>query len=366
MCTAQIKASLTYSSLKPAPTSYARIEKFQIVKTLSSGPACKVKLGKNVDTKQEYAIKVLKADMASPSSANSDPETNIHIQLTQEGHPNILSVVECLPNANYTKKNGFIKKVRAFVMEYVEEGNLYEYLKESGPLSEEVARTHFVNLINSVQYVHDHGIVHMNLRPENLLFNKDLELKITGFTFSNYAFAIESSEHFGLPKALDFSAPEVSGNKSLIGFPSDIFSCGAILFTMVTGRPPFGRASSQDVFFRLIMKHDFSSFWKNQERDGVTFSEELKTLINGMLAYDPAERLSVVEIMETSWFLGEKRSLSEIKKEFNEKRPLKKERKDFAIEKKNKESKAFFLLNQAKIGQIQSGFFAMHGIRLQR
>lgn len=103
---------------------------------------CRVKLGVNTETNQKVAIKILK-DVFNKFISN-EIET-----LSKINHPHIVNLVEFLPNVDYVKKNGTIKKVTAIVLELAPGGEVFEFLFRTGRFSEEVARFFFRNLIES-------------------------------------------------------------------------------------------------------------------------------------------------------------------------------------------------------------------------
>ncbi len=312
-----------------APTqSYAQLGSLQLIKTVKTGKSCTIKLGRDVVTQKQFAIKILKSDMASMLAPSLDYEAEIHAGITQGDHPNLLKQVNYFPNVEYTKKDGSTKRVYALISEFAEEGDLYDFLETHGPLSEESSRFYFEQLINAVEYLHHNEIAHMNLRLENLLLTHDLVLKIADFSFANFVnnndiLLSNSSTTTVFPKALDFSAPELVQKQHANYFINDLFACGIILFTLVVGYPPFCLASNKDFHYKLIMNQQFAAFWKQHEqRRGKPFSKEFKELINSMLAYESTERLTIAEIKSHPWYLNTKSSFHDIKETINNRRLL--------------------------------------------
>ena len=74
-----------------------------------------------------------------------------------------------------------------------------------------------------------------------------------------------------------------------IVFKVDIYAAGVVLFILIAGFPPFARPSTIDWWFKKLKEKNYDRFWTAHERN-VYFSEEAKTLIQGMLAFDPTER----------------------------------------------------------------------------
>mgnify|MGYP003576113764 CR=1 FL=1 len=302
-----------------APTqTHAQLGSLQLIKTIKTGKSCKIKLGRDVVTQKQFAIKILKSDMAPTLAPSLDYEAEIQAGITQGDHPNLLKQVNYFPNVEYTKKDGTTKRVYALVSEFAEEGDLYDYLETHGPLSEGTSRYYFEQLINAIEYLHNRGIAHMNLRLENLLLTHDLVLKLADFSFTNFVNnngSLLSTELFP-SKALDFSAPEFVQKQHTNYFINDLFACGIILFTLVVGYPPFSIASLKDFHYKLIINQQFNAFWKQHEqRRRKTFSNEFKELINSMLAFQSTERLTIAEIKSHPWYLNTKPSFHDIKEE---------------------------------------------------
>lgn len=302
---------------------FPRIANLELIKTLNYGISSKVKLGRDIATKQEYAVKIIKPDFQKRYLSSIEQEAKFLSALTKEGHPNIVKLIDYYPKADYIKKDGTIKKVFALVLELAEGGDLFECLKALENFREDIARTYFRQLIETVEFLQDKGIIHRDIKPDNLLLGADFTLRIADFSFATYALMENDTplqrEVFG---TVNYMAPELlSNNNNYIGQCVDLFSCGVILFLMVVGQPPFDKASEQDVRYRYIMKNQYAMFWKQYERGSRTFSTDFKNLINAMLAYDPAERLTLCEVKEEQWYLGKTCSPTELKEEY-EKRKL--------------------------------------------
>ena len=72
------------------------------------------------------------------------------------------------------------------VLEYVPNGELFDYILKKNRLSEEEARKFFRQLITGIKYIHDQNICHRDIKPENLLLDKDMHIKISDFGLSAY------------------------------------------------------------------------------------------------------------------------------------------------------------------------------------
>lgn len=122
-------------------------------------------------------------------------------------------------------------------MEYVQGGELFDYLVSRGRLPVAEALHYFQQIISAVDYCHRFNIAHRDLKPENLLLDKDKNIKVADFGMA----AWEGGDALlhtscGSPH---YASPEVVAGESYHGSVSDIWSCGVILYALLAGRLPF-------------------------------------------------------------------------------------------------------------------------------
>jgi calcium-dependent protein kinase len=182
------------------------------------------------------------------------------------------------------------------VMEFCTGGNLIEYLKHKKTLNEKTASLIFKQLILSLKYLHDHKIVHRDLKPHNLLLQSpdDLTLKLIDFGLSKLCKTpnIKMKTRTGSP---DYAAPEVRSNVEYSS-SCDIWSCGCILFFLLSGKTPFhdkSQAKSLEKMKNCSFNFD-DPIWSN-------VSDLVKDLISRMIVLDPGQRLNVDQILQHPW-----------------------------------------------------------------
>lgn len=173
------------------------------------------------------------------------------------------------------------------MLEYIEGGELFDYLIKKGRLEEREAVHYFRQIINGVDYCHRFNICHRDLKPENLLLDKHRNIKIADFGMA----ALETSDKMletscGSPH---YASPEIVAGKSYHGGPSDIWSCGIILFALLTGHLPF----DDDNIRKLLLKVQEGKFQMPPE-----LSPHAKDLIWKMLRVDPNTRISMPDILK--------------------------------------------------------------------
>jgi len=141
-----------------------------------------------------------------------------------------------------------------------------------------------------------------------------------------------------------YMAPEILEGQPY-GYESDIFAAGVILFIMLAGFPPFQYATAQDWWFQKLQTGRHSLFWKAHTRQAF-FSEDAKDFINKILEPNPAERITLSQILEHPWFTASVLSDSELRDELSN-------RKRTVSAQKKKEREALARKNARGSGRVR-------------
>lgn len=288
---------------------------WKLGKTLGKGSSGRVRLAKNMETGQLAAIKIVpkknnllgKNDTSSTSSASytsNSSQTSTMMNTTANnyttaGHSNVATnpygiereivIMKLISHANvlglYEVWEN--KSELYLVLEYVDGGELFDYLVSRGRLCEREAVHYFKQIIQGVSYCHAFNICHRDLKPENLLLDKkNSTIKIADFGMA----ALEVSNKLlqtscGSPH---YASPEIVMGKPYHGGPSDVWSCGIILFALLTGHLPF----NDDSIKKLLLKVQSGKYQMPQN-----LSKEARDLISKILVVSPAKRLTTEEIL---------------------------------------------------------------------
>ena len=198
-----------------------------------------------------------------------------------------------------------------FIMEYASNGDLFYFTKKLGKgFLEKHTKLLFWDFLNAVDYCHKKGIYHGDLKVENIVFDKNYNIKIVDFgnaelidpgdEISKKVIAKIGTESYAAPEVLKKPAQKINGIKA------DTFSSGVILFVLRVGRQQFLSANenmyqkikkmSYEEFIQYIQKHsDFEEF--------INSSDEFKKLYFKMISGEPQERPSLDEILQNGeWF----------------------------------------------------------------
>lgn len=205
-----------------------RIGDYVLEQTIGTGSFGKVKRACHEPTGCSVAIKII-------SKENIKEKPDVYMKIKREinnlrkfRHPHIIKLYEVLE----TDTDIYL------VMEFVNGGELFDYIIQSGRLSEDEGRHFFQQMISAVGYCHKLKVAHRDLKPENLFLSSNKSsLKIGDFGLSNI---MQDGEFLktscGSP---NYAAPEVIDGKYYSGEEIDVWSSGIILYAIVTARLPF-------------------------------------------------------------------------------------------------------------------------------
>lgn len=204
-------------------------------------------------------------------------------------HPNILRIHEVMA----TKSKIYL------VMELAKGGDLFGKLsrRPNHRFPEPIARRYFHQLISALHYCHRNNVAHRDVKPQNLLLDEEGNIKLSDFGLSAVAEAGEAKTLLlktacGTPA---FAAPEIVGRSraGYDGSKADAWSCGVILFVLLTGSLPFDD-SNLVVMYRKMHKREFRfPSWVTKPARG---------LITRLLDPQPASRLGIEQIPQDPWF----------------------------------------------------------------
>lgn len=271
-------ASISLTSLHNHPQ---KIGPWKLGKTLGRGATGRVLLATHMTTGQKAAVKVVSKSELQEGETKGDNSLPYGIEreiiiMKLLTHPNVLRLYDVWETS----------KALYLVLEYVEGGELFDLLVERGPLPEAEAIKYFRQIILGTAYCHALGICHRDLKPENLLLDGDLNVKLADFGMAALELngkLLETS--CGSPH---YAAPEIVSGLKYHGAASDVWSCGVILFALLTGRLPFDDENIRN----LLLKVQAGNFEMPHD-----ISIDAQDLIDKMLTTDPIKRIKTEDIL---------------------------------------------------------------------
>lgn len=264
--------------------------------TLGQGEFGKVKLGWRKDGKQpeQVAIKLIRKDTVPPKSNREIKvfrEINALKILT---HPNIVHLEQVIQNDKYI----------GIVLEYASGGELFDHILTHRYLKDSVACRLFAQLVSGVHYLHSKGIVHRDLKLENLLLDKHKNIIITDFGFANSFKASADGQIFDLMSTSCgspcYAAPElVVSDQKYVGQKVDVWSCGVILYAMLAGYLPFDDDPANPD------GDNITQLYKYITTTPLTFPEYIhpmpRDLLRKILVPDPNKRVDLATVRAHPW-----------------------------------------------------------------
>jgi WD40 repeat protein/predicted Ser/Thr protein kinase len=198
-------------------------------------------------------------------------------------HPNIVQIYQF----------GRVGDFPYFALEYVNGGTLHDRLREN-PLEPKEAARIVEQLARAMARCHAEGIIHRDLKPGNILMTRDGVPKITDFGLAKRLDSGEGMTVSGTPMGTpSYMSPEqASGTLEAVGVTSDVYSLGAILYTTLTGRPPFVGPNSMAILAEVLRSEPIIP------RDLLTsIPRDLETICLKALEKKPDRRYSSAEAL---------------------------------------------------------------------
>ncbi|CAD8143364.1 unnamed protein product [Paramecium pentaurelia] len=253
---------------------------YLLVKTLGVGTFGLVKLGVHQITGEKVAIKILEKERIVEVADVERVSREIHI-LKLIRHRHVIQLYEIIE----TKRHIFL------VMEFCDNGELFDYIVKNEKLEEVEACRIFQELISGIEYIHKLNIVHRDLKPENLLLDNQNQIKIVDFGLSNtYKEGELLKTACGSPC---YAAPEMIAGHRYQSILVDIWSCGVILYATICGQLPFEDKHTSELYKKIL--NGQYTIPSHVSQDGQSF-------IKGLLNTDPKKRFDIDQIKSHPWF----------------------------------------------------------------
>ena len=262
------------------PTTKMRFYKYG--RLLGKGAFGKVNLSLNVLTGRLVAIKLINKTRITSERQRSRIQIETNIMKSLTNNPYIVKIFETYETQKHI----------CIVMEYICAGDLLSYIRKRSKLTEPIAKYIFKQIILGLQYIHNHNIVHRDIKLDNILIDLDNKIKICDFGVSKKVINGDlMKEQCGTPA---YIAPEILMNRGYEGYGVDIWSAGVVLYSMLSGTVPF-KGNNIEELHTLILQGIYT-----QIKD---VSYEANHLIKCILEVDPHKRISIENILTHPWLI---------------------------------------------------------------
>ena len=198
-------------------------------------------------------------------------------------------------------------------MEIAAGGELFSRVITAGKLREDQARGYFRQILEGVGFMHSMGIVHRDLKLENVLLDAHDHCKICDFGIAHEYEVLDGeiqvTKLTHLVGTKSYIAPEIFEGRGYEGFPVDVWSCGICLFTMLAGFFPFEEAKNSNQQYEHVKMAVAPQYSATHTIFGIyeracTLTTDASDLIDSMLIIDPANRFTVPEVLQSPWCSG--------------------------------------------------------------
>lgn len=265
---------------------------------IGSGSYAKVVLYRSSIDGKHYAIKafhkshLLKQRVAPSETAMTDVLREVQI-MKIVSHPNIVNLIEVIDDPD---TDHFY-----MVLEYVEGKWDCEGSGPPGGLGEAISRKYLRDIVSGLMYLHSHNIVHMDIKPQNLLVSRNGTVKIADFSVSQ-VFEDDNDELRRSPGTPVITAPECCLGLTYRGKAADTWAVGVTLYCMIMGKFPFIGETLQETYDKIVSD-------PIDLPDNINL--QLSNLLEGLLCKEPEKRLTLSMVAEHPWVIGEEGPLPE-------------------------------------------------------
>uniref|UniRef100_A0A1I7TLV3 Non-specific serine/threonine protein kinase n=1 Tax=Caenorhabditis tropicalis TaxID=1561998 RepID=A0A1I7TLV3_9PELO len=251
---------------------------FELLKLVGKGGYGKVFQAQKKDDKQIFALKVVKR-----------PTKKIDLKHLYD-EKKILETVKSpfLCEMHYSFE---VDKKLYLVLEFLSGGELFTLLNREERLNEDASRFYLAEMTLALEHLHDNDVIYRDLKPDNIMLDKNGHIKLTDFGLSK----------FNVPKGkststfcgtIEYMAPEIV-NKSAYGHSVDIWALGIVMYDMLTGGPPFYGETEEE---------QIDNIRRGKVRMPSNLSDGGKAFLRSLLIRIPHRRIAIPEIKNLEFF----------------------------------------------------------------
>ena len=201
--------------------------RYELVEFIGNGGMALVYRAIDHRTGHSVAVKILRPEF------NQDAEFLGRFEreattASRMSHHNIVNLLDVGQDGEY----------RYLVMEFVRGKTLKDVIQDRGALAPEVAGQIAIRILSALQHAHKNGIIHRDIKPQNILVHSDGHIKVADFGIARVTGSSTISRSDSVMGSVHYFSPEQARGEE-VTFASDLYSVGVVLYEMLTGQPPF-------------------------------------------------------------------------------------------------------------------------------
>lgn len=201
--------------------------RYELVEFVGKGGMALVYRAEDRRTGHSVAVKILRPEFNQDAEFLSRFEREA-TTASKMSHHNIVNLLDVGQDGD----------IRYLVMEYVRGRTLKEVIRQKGALPPAVAAQIGIRILSALQHAHKNGIIHRDIKPQNILVHSDGHIKVADFGIARVAGSNTISTEDSVMGSVHYFSPEQARGES-VTFASDLYSVGVVLYEMMTGQPPF-------------------------------------------------------------------------------------------------------------------------------
>ncbi|EKF8619885.1 Stk1 family PASTA domain-containing Ser/Thr kinase [Staphylococcus pseudintermedius] len=217
-------------------------DRYELKQILGGGGMSNVYVAMDTILNRQVAVKLIHIPPNEKQATIQRFESEVQ-NTTILTHPNIVSVLDVGEEVDFF----------FLVMEYIEGPTLADYIKANGPLKPEKALYFIEQILSGIRHAHERGIVHRDIKPQNVMIDRNQTLKIVDFGIAKALSETTMTQTNHVVGTVQYLSPEqAKGEKT--GERSDIYSIGIVLYEMLTGHPPFSGETAVSIAIKQIQE----------------------------------------------------------------------------------------------------------------
>src|SRR5690606_29619990 len=255
--------------------------RYKILKLIGGGGMSNVYLAHDIILSRDVAIKILRYDLSNEEELHRRFQREA-LSATSLTNPNIVSIYDVGEDGD----------MHYIVMEYIKGKTLKQYIQEFSPLSAARSVHIMKQLTSAIAHAHENGIIHRDIKPQNILMDEEGNVKITDFGIATSLGATSFTQTNSVIGTVHYLSPE-QARGGLATMKSDIYALGIVFYELLTGELPFSGESA----VCIALKHLQAETPSVREFDA-SIPQSVENIVLKATAKDQNHRYSNAEEME--------------------------------------------------------------------